>query len=362
MAVVLYHLPTMGLNGQALYGPLATLVDQGWLGVDLFFTLSGFVLALVHQQDFAQKMDWAGVKRFWQFRFARVYPLHFVLLLVYGAVIGLQTLLIKPIDYPGLTWLEFMGALFLAQIWMPIHSAFNAPSWSISAEALAYLCFPIIAFCTARLKKWGSNGLLLAALLGAFALWPWGHWVLLWQQSPGTPVHSLDAIVRIALEFSMGCVLYNLCKPAMNLPAEKRYIFDGIGLVLMGLLPLGLVFGLSPVMAEAWFLALLACLALPGKWLNLLLGNKKMVYFGEISYAIYLCHMLVMMVLAPIFRRLPVNSVIQWAVALPYLVLVIWLGHLLYTTVETPCRIGLRNWFKSTTSLKINKISPLKPA
>ena len=350
LAVVFYHLPSMGLNGPALYGNLAPLVDQGWLGVDLFFILSGLVLSLVHQQDFAQKITWPEVKRFWQLRFARVYPLHLFLLLIYGAIIGLQTLLIKPIGAPELTTREFMGALFLLQIWMPIHSWFNAPSWSISAEAVAYLTFPVWAFLTSRIRLWAGNALALATLVLAFAKWPWGHWLFFWQVSPGTPVHSVDAVFRILTEFAMGCLLFNLCKPAMahaekTHPEKRGLMTDVIGLALLGLLPLAFAVGLSHTAAVVWFLALLACLLLPGPRLNQLLGNARMVYLGEISYAIYLCHMLVMVIMAPIFRRLPAESWVQWAAALPYLAVVIWLGHMLYQNVETPARLWFRQKF-----------------
>jgi peptidoglycan/LPS O-acetylase OafA/YrhL len=351
LAVVLYHLPSMGLNGPALYGPFATLVDTGWMGVDLFFILSGFVLSMVHQRDFAERLHWTDIKRFWQLRFARVYPLHFVLLLIYGAIIGLQTMLVKPIDYPGLTWLEFIGALFLAQIWMPIHSAFNAPSWSISAEAVAYLSFPWLAWVTSRCKGFAVNAGFVGMLLALFAVWPWGQWVFFWQQSPGTPVHSVDAVFRIAVEFSMGCLLFNLLTiKAANGYTQKR-LSDLVGILLMVLLPVALQAGLSNLNAVIWFMALIACLARPGVWLNQLLGNKTMVYFGEISYAIYLCHMLVMMLAAPVFRRLPVDTLVQWAAALPYLMMVVWLGHQLFQRVESPARLWLRQFFKQNMTI-----------
>jgi peptidoglycan/LPS O-acetylase OafA/YrhL len=344
LAVVLFHLPSMGLNGPCLYGPLAPLIDRGFLGVDLFFILSGFVLALVHQQDFAaptlsQAFTWAGLKRFWQLRFARVYPLHAFLLVIYGAIVGVQSLVQHKLIDPALTPREWLGSLFLLQIWMPLHSFFNAPSWSISAEALAYTVFPLLAWVTSRCQSAWVNAVLMGLVLWAVAVYPWGHWVLFWQQ-PVPNVHSLDAIMRISLEFTLGCLLFNLHKQHATLPAP---IADKAGVLVLLAMPLALLAPL-PVTLMA-FLMLIACLAKPGAWLGGLLGNARMVYFGEISYALYLSHMLCLYVLFPLYKRLPVTPLVQWAAALVYIAGVVWVAHVLYQKIETPARLWLRQYF-----------------
>jgi peptidoglycan/LPS O-acetylase OafA/YrhL len=121
-----------------------------WMGrkaVSLFFVLSGFILTHVYPA----LDDAVARRRFWRARFARVWPLHIATFMPY-------TLL--------LPWAAdtVLANIFLVQDWIPFNRFFhyyNAPSWSISAEAFLYLCFPALIGDFARSWPWK---LVLAAL------------------------------------------------------------------------------------------------------------------------------------------------------------------------------------------------------
>src|SRR5437764_11248338 len=104
------------------FGPGAYVVaDFGYIGVDFFFVLSGFVLTWSARPDL-------GPLRFWQNRFARIWPLHLTTL-------GLAVLVGVAVGVGDLTAL--VSNLFLVQAWWPqqhVYFGFNAVSWSLSCE------------------------------------------------------------------------------------------------------------------------------------------------------------------------------------------------------------------------------------
>jgi hypothetical protein len=167
--VVIYHFKRMspftdGLDVFAL--------RSGWIGVDVFFVLSGFVLAYVYGPEIeSQNFE------FWQFlvkRFARIYPAHlFTLALMLAmiaatVIIHARTSLASELSPDPSSNYDPMRTV-LAQLLL-IHAwgidkigHFNAPSWSISAEWFAYLIFPVIAPALLRLSPRRALAVGLAA-------------------------------------------------------------------------------------------------------------------------------------------------------------------------------------------------------
>ncbi|WP_102959831.1 acyltransferase family protein [Mangrovicella endophytica] len=119
-----------------IYGPIlpGPMQQPLFLGVSFFFVLSGFILMHVYR-------DGVEPKRFYFARFARLWPVHIVTLCLMLALIP-----------TGAGWrLDFIGPLIanvlMVHSWFPLlgfPSSFNSPSWSISAEAFFYLLFPIL--------------------------------------------------------------------------------------------------------------------------------------------------------------------------------------------------------------------------
>jgi peptidoglycan/LPS O-acetylase OafA/YrhL len=158
LAVVIYHLPLF--CGVAFYGQGAA--PWGYLGVQFFFVLSGFVLVWT-----ARAGDTPAA--FWRRRFARVYPLYLVMF-VPGVFLGIIGRAIEPVSAGAV-----LLSLPMLQAWVPVgvsglvlHNA-NAPSWSLSNEAFFYAVFPWLA---TRVMAAGRSGLLrgLAVALGLMVL------------------------------------------------------------------------------------------------------------------------------------------------------------------------------------------------
>ncbi len=123
-------------------GPLRSLLGSGYVGVNLFFVLSGFVLAYAYvSPDDGTMTTTAG--RFWRARFARIYPLHLLGLLLALPLFALGS----SANHATTSAIALEGAKELAlcallvQAWVPAHVFdLNGPAWSLSVEVFSTPC------------------------------------------------------------------------------------------------------------------------------------------------------------------------------------------------------------------------------
>jgi peptidoglycan/LPS O-acetylase OafA/YrhL len=147
-----------------LYSVLALVYNKGYLMLDLFFLLSGFVFFWLYGNRITN-----GKTSGWTFsvyRFTRLYPVHIVTLL--GVAI-LQWIMLRQSGhyfiYPYNDTYHFLLNIFLINSWgLEAGHSFNAPIWSVSVEIMMYIIFFII--CKKHLNK--KIILLLLAAAGAF--------------------------------------------------------------------------------------------------------------------------------------------------------------------------------------------------
>src|SRR6476620_1065253 len=139
------------------------IFTRSYLMVDLFFILSGFIMCYVYGAQ-------PNARQFWHARFARIYPLHlFCLAYLTLFTLGTTLLLTKtghdPQPFGPLG--DWIRQLLLLNAWHHQANAWNVPSWSISAEAFAYLLFPAITVIRLR-HAFACN---LALLVSAIAFY-----------------------------------------------------------------------------------------------------------------------------------------------------------------------------------------------
>mgnify|MGYP000455462384 CR=1 FL=1 len=124
---------------------IEVFANNGWLGVDLFFILSGFVMSYIHQEDFHNKLTYSSYKRFLILRFARVYPVHcFITLSLIPIYLSAHYLFgyTSPINSFSLE--KLLYALTLTNgVGFADSTGWNLPSWSVGSECFAYLMFPL---------------------------------------------------------------------------------------------------------------------------------------------------------------------------------------------------------------------------
>ena len=151
MAVVLQHFSATAQEYCRVTIP--SLIPHGYVAVDLFFVLSGFIMSYTYYADFREQ----GIRAFGPFlvkRVARIVPLNMVILLlilVAGAIC--TRLLGRNVIFSSNNLLfDFATNLFMLQ-GAGIGTNLNGPSWSISVEFMAYFLFPVFlvliySFCS----------------------------------------------------------------------------------------------------------------------------------------------------------------------------------------------------------------------
>jgi peptidoglycan/LPS O-acetylase OafA/YrhL len=176
--------------------------DHCWhlnLFVDLFFIVSGFVIADRYLGCVAGR---AHVMRFFGRRFARIYPLHLATLAFYVVIaLALHAGLVR-VDNPARYPLSDIPAqLLLLHAVDGARLTFNYPSWSLSAEMFCYAAFPLIALLAARNRK-----LVLAAVLA------WAAANTLYALASGGPSWAewinKGGVFRALPAFHLGVALY----------------------------------------------------------------------------------------------------------------------------------------------------------
>jgi len=263
------------------------LWEQSYLAVDFFFILSGFILTHVYLGGIESGQ--LSIRSFLIRRLARLYPLHLLTLLIMTGLAMTSLRFGSIVPWSGhfpvgtfvLNFLLLHGWGFVTSL------AFNIPSWSISAEWFAYMSFP---FLLPWLLAKKPGFVLIISFGGLAALWALS---LIYFPRPTTQLTSDCSILRIMPEFTVGCCLY--------LVARRLKPLWRPGLLLSG----GSVVALM-IMHFSWpdlliipvfMLIIVAAADLTRKDYRGWLASDQMVFWGEASYAIYMVHYVVIVLI-----------------------------------------------------------------
>ncbi len=322
--VVTYHFR----EALAPFVPAAVLAvaAHGALAVDLFFVMSGFIIALNYRKEF-QAEGMGAYGRFLLLRLARIYPLHLFMLGLFVLYVGAVSLAEHADKFERLGYL--VASIFLVQAWSPwVWLGWNDPAWSISTEMFAYLIFPLMAYIVMRTR---GRSAACAWLAGALTV------LMLVAPVFGGLSGELSqfALTRCVLEFFAGVMVQRLWELGRRTPGSAIAALV-LSVLLIGAFALGAPD--SMVMPGA-FCCLVYGLAVPGTLPERLLSRKLPVLLGTLSYATYLSHFLIKYLV-----RLAVERPgVPYGVVFPvYAVTVLIVSWPLYELVEVPGRRALR--------------------
>ena len=337
--VVFYHVRA------ALGAPDAVLavLAKGYLAVDFFFLLSGFVIWLSYADRIATQR-WRAVPNFLLRRVARIWPLHLVMLGFALLIVLALSLTGRPIDS------RFsLGALplhvLLVQNWPIAQAVFgktsldwNDPAWSISSEMFAYLVFPLLALALDWKKT--PTPILLAAIGAVLVLLAY----IMMSRGMLTLGQAIPYFgqVRCVTEFAAGTAVGALWLRFREDPARPLAIALGVCALAFALFVSGVLGEIATVPTA--LAALLLAVALTSGRTGNPLGGRVIHYLGEISFATYLSHSL----LWKAFKLVFVHSagIVPPALIAAFLGLVMAASIALYHLVERPAQ----NWINGLSS------------
>jgi peptidoglycan/LPS O-acetylase OafA/YrhL len=310
---------------QPLYGLLKPFYEAGWLGVQAFWCLSGFIFFWKYARPVSQGQ--VGARHFAVLRFSRLYPLHLATLLLVAALAAWYRAR-QGVDYVYQynDWPHFVLQLFMASDW-PGRSewSFNGPIWSISIEVLVYALF--YALSRLGLTRWQH----VAGLIGACGL------IYALKLTP-------HPIVLCVFFFYLGALTHLAHEALLRQPRLVQRLLLAAGLVAVGAGAWLVAIGKLKAM---FYVALLA----PVMLLILLDAvrprSPRLVHainaLGNTTYASYLLHFPLQLLTANLVSSLGWHLPLQHpAFLLGYLVLTFGLAAIVYRVLEMPAQTWLR--------------------
>ena len=347
IAVMLYHLGF-------------TWIPGGFLGVDLFFVISGYVITRL-LLDSIQRSGGLDLRAFYKARIRRLFPpLVFMIFVtvIYISIWAPETMRRFISDSPfallgGMNWwLVFRHTDYFDTISRP---PLLQHTWSLGVEAQFYLIWPLILLLVLRQfgkAKIPGAALIIAAFSG-IALLLVSYEVDAANTSQvshvyfGTDTHSIGLFLGAALAVSW--VPQNL-QEQVNRRAQD--FIDGIGVIgFVGLLGVFLLvnesdptlYKLAFPLAGIFGCAILTSIVHPASRFAPILSSRVAVWIGERSYAIYLWHWVVFQVTRPAVDL----EGSTWALYALRILVVFALADISLRLVELPVRSGLvEYWFK----------------
>jgi peptidoglycan/LPS O-acetylase OafA/YrhL len=310
------------------------------VSASFFFFLSGYVLSFVYLHN----IPVVDRSNFFAARFARLYPLYFVVL-----VLDTPELLVPEIQRYGMkvgltkTAGIFAANALMLQVWKGSRlMRIDLPSWSLCVEAFFYVCFPLLG-----VLLWKLRGARL--WMTALALYIGGQ-ALVWGMRPHLSLEMALTLPPLHLStFSLGILLarWQTLQQQRKDKAQVRVwqVNTVLGLSLGGLFGSALLVPLfrvpapynngllAPVFAGfVWALSVIPTAL--SRWLC----GKWVVALGNASYALYLIHM-------PILSLFLYFRWVTHAFYPAYLALCVGVSLLSFRYFETPVRLWLLEWF-----------------
>ncbi|HNH88051.1 MAG TPA: acyltransferase [Thiobacillaceae bacterium] len=279
---------------------LGGIFDFGYVGVDFFFVLSGFIITFVHHPDLGR---WQSLPVYLWRRLTRIYPIYWISLGIYIAVALLGRLALGKPPALDMGWSDFPATVLLAMTGEP---KYVGVAWSLQYEIVFYL-----AFCP----------LILSARLGFTLFAVWALAILLALAGGFDPGRAGFLFNGHCLEFLMGVGIGLAARRLRHRPA-----WAGMLPLALGAFVLAVVYEmlLSPARHGADGRILLGAASAAILWCLIRLetggGIRTPAWLGalgSVSYSIYLTHVVFInatfsvLNLAHLYHALP-----DWAVFL----------------------------------------------
>ena len=321
----------------------------GYVGVDVFFVISGFVITRLLWRDYRGR-PLTALGQFYRRRFARLFP---AMALMVSVTVVATGLLLAPLGVPQVTAKVGIGAVLLAaNLVLGVVTAgyFGAPSamigllhtWSLSVEEQFYLFFPLVILLAWREMRARHFDWYVVAGAGVL---PLGALIYLWHVWPAMGVSYFSPFAR-AWEFALGALiaLWEVRGGRINATAGRLVGLVGLAAVLYSAVTFTLLtvypgpLTLIPVVGAGLVIVGGTTRGTDTTLVGQLLGSRVACWVGDRSYSLYLWHWPLIAIAAGLWPARP-----DYAVGAAALSVVPALAS--YRFVENPAR--RRRWSRS---------------
>ena len=354
--VVIFHFSfTPGDSYSQLWEPVQPIVHSGALGVDLFYVLSGFVITLTYLDKMGRQASARRSLAFWWARICRVWPVYAVVTTLFGAWLFYKSSRVTDgyvayqTQQPVLDAWHYLQQLLMIQLWgRPSFdgSSWVGAAWSISAEWLAYVCFPLLVLLLWRCRNAPA---VVSGALGVGTMLPFA----LVCFTTGEPYFPWSWALRIGAGFLAGAFTCLAVRRIARTPKVERTAAVVAALTVAAIL-VGLWWGdwrgqgsdEYGGVVVLLFPVLVGSLALTQRGLSRLLATRPMVHGGRISYSLYLVHISVFEIFWTYMGWLPALAPESRLATflIPFVLLFTFLlAHLTHRYLEEPARLFLRH-------------------
>jgi len=308
-------------------------IGHGFLAVDFFFCLSGFVIGYAYDDRIAKM----GILEFFKSRIIRLHPL-----VIAGSVLGLLAFLFDPFGgHPELYSTGKIALTFLCSILLiplPVIAdrsfnlfSFNAPAWSLFWEYIANIVYAFVLY------RIGRSYLLLLTILSAVAIcfvsYRSGNLMGGWSGPT-----FWDGGARISYSFLAGLLIYR-----SNCIIKNKLGFIGVAILLFlaFIMPFSKWNWLSEPLVVLFYFPLLIVL---GAGATLKSGLKKVCLFlGKISYPLYMTHYAVLWMFGNYYASHKPGTVQLALIIIAGLILLVGAAYLVMIIYDMPVRKYLNN-------------------
>ncbi|MEH2446016.1 MAG: acyltransferase [Nostoc sp.] len=361
LIVVIHHFSYYALpkTGSTL-SAYSDFFRNGYLWVDFFFILSGFIMSHVYIEDFLLRVKFYNYRSYLFSRFARIYPLHIFILSLFVGLEIIKIFLTNNFTFTGKFNLTALFAnIFLLQAFdlncPPLfwcNTYWNEPAWSISVEFVIYCIFPFLLFLL--LKNSEKNDLIIY-VFSLFSI----LLLIIFTRGNLDSIIGIPSIARCGLECVLGIITYKIYRR----DKYKKYF----NLNLLAIIAITWIIIIMNyywhhlrslhdwLILPAFSLLILAVSVNNNSVISKILNSRLMLYLGTISYSIYMVHWFVQE-LSKIFWIYKFHHVFgknfteyEALTSLGvFLMIIILAASLTYKFVEVP----MRNYLKSTIFAK----------
>ncbi|PQJ15244.1 acyltransferase family protein [Aureicoccus marinus] len=317
------------------------IIRESWTFVDFFFVLSGFVISLNYHHLSSKEALWLYMKK----RFIRLYPLLFYTVMLFFIVdVSINYLMpkmVENVDSIGVLITRLFDSLLFMNSTPVLGNSggINGPSWSISAEMIAYMYFGLLLVFTPKKLK---NVLFVIGILLGYAIL-----ILAKVQDWALDLRFIRGIISFSIGY-FTWFFYN------KKPSKSPNVIEYLLLIVLGLLLFQLhsmVFVPKMIfftfIFPLFFGVFIYLLTGSNGLLSKLMDSKLFRYLGKLSYSIYLNHfLLVLVVPAFFFKYLKITNTDTNTLLSTLLVIILTIGysHLTNLFIEQKCGKELKKW------------------